>query len=133
MNPPQHFISRDSAGSGATEEGLTSRGGRNLRLPLGLALGSPIFPSGCEGRKILKKLFFNRKKRMLFRHPKHRGVPPALVTTHSFSHSYLLSTYSMPGMVLSFRGNPGESGLVSRGSQGLRSPLESRRGSLGAP
>ena len=25
------------------------------------------------------------------------------------------------------------SGLVSRGSQGLRSPLESRRGSLGAP
>ena len=29
--------------------------------------------------------------------------------------------------------SPGESGLVSRGSQGLRSPLESRRGSLGAP
>ena len=27
-------------------------------------------------------------------------------------------------------GSPGESGLVSRGSQGLRSPLESRRGSL---
>ena len=27
---------RDSAGSGATEEGLTSRGGRNLRLPLRL-------------------------------------------------------------------------------------------------
>ena len=30
-------------------------------------------------------------------------------------------------------GSPGESGLVSRGSQGLRSPLESRRGTLGAP
>ena len=30
-------------------------------------------------------------------------------------------------------GSPGVSGLVSRGSQGLRSPLESRRGSLGAP
>ena len=30
-------------------------------------------------------------------------------------------------------GSPGESGLVSRGSQGLRSPLESRRGSLGPP
>ena len=30
-------------------------------------------------------------------------------------------------------GSPGESGLVSRESQGLRSPLESRRGSLGAP
>ena len=29
--------------------------------------------------------------------------------------------------------SPGESGLVTRGSQGLRSPLESRRGSLGAP
>ena len=27
---------RDSAGSGATEEGLTSRGGRHLRLPLRL-------------------------------------------------------------------------------------------------
>ena len=30
-------------------------------------------------------------------------------------------------------GSPGESGLISRGSQGLRPPLESRRGSLGAP
>ena len=30
-------------------------------------------------------------------------------------------------------GSPGESGLVSRGSQGLRSPLESRCGSLVAP
>ena len=30
-------------------------------------------------------------------------------------------------------GSPGESGLVLRGSQGLRSPLESRRGSLGGP
>ena len=28
----------DSAGSGATEEGLTSRGGRNLRLPLRFGL-----------------------------------------------------------------------------------------------
>ena len=28
-------------------------------------------------------------------------------------------------------GSPGESGLVSRGSQALRSPLETRRGSLG--
>ena len=30
-------------------------------------------------------------------------------------------------------GSPGESDLVSRGSQGLRSPLESRQGSVGAP
>ena len=29
---------RDSAGSGAMEEGLTSRGGRNLRLPLRFGL-----------------------------------------------------------------------------------------------
>ena len=36
---------RDSAGSGATEEGLTSRGGRNLRLPLRPAgLGDPAHP-----------------------------------------------------------------------------------------
>ena len=31
-------VPRDSAGSGATEEGLTSRGGRNLRLPLRFGL-----------------------------------------------------------------------------------------------
>ena len=38
---------RDSAGSGATEEGLTSRGGRHLRLPLsfGLILSSPSPPT----------------------------------------------------------------------------------------
>lgn len=42
---------------------------------------------------------------MLLRQSKHREVPSALVTTHSFSHNYLLSTYSMPGMVLSFREN----------------------------
>ena len=35
--------------------------------------------------------------------------------------------------IMAIPGSPGESGLVSRGSQGLRSPLESRRGSLGAP
>ena len=34
---------RDSAGSGATEEGLTSRGGRNLRLPLRFGLRPHIF------------------------------------------------------------------------------------------
>lgn len=42
---------------------------------------------------------------MLLRQSKHREVPSALVTTYSFSHNYLLSTYSMPGMVLSFREN----------------------------
>ena len=59
--------SRDSAGFGAMEEGLIFRRGGNhvvfsrvaagfssydgdLRLPLGLALGSPIFPSSCEGK-----------------------------------------------------------------------------------
>ena len=40
---------RDSAGSGATEEGLTSRGGRNLRLPLrfGLRPQGPCIFSTC--------------------------------------------------------------------------------------
>ena len=33
----------------------------------------------------------------------------------------------------SITGSPGETGLVSRGSQGLRSPLESRRGFLEPP
>ena len=62
-------VPRDSAGSGATEEGLTSRGGRNLRLPLhfgqrpqgpcrvgtgesGLVLseeGNPACLSSCSG------------------------------------------------------------------------------------
>ena len=40
----------DSTGCGAMEEGLISSGRRNLRLPLGLALGSPIFASDCEGK-----------------------------------------------------------------------------------
>ena len=35
---------RDSAGSGATEEGLTSRGGRNLRLPLRFGLRQGLVP-----------------------------------------------------------------------------------------
>ena len=45
------------------------------------------------------------------------------------------TSYSSPGKAGSrgcIPGSPRESGLVSRGSQGLRSPLESRRGSLGA-
>ena len=37
---------RDSAGSGATEEGLTSRGGRHLRLPLRFGL-RPQGPCKC--------------------------------------------------------------------------------------
>lgn len=45
------------------------------------------------------------KESILFRYSKHTGVPPAFVTTHSFSHNYLLSIYSVPGMVLSFREN----------------------------
>ena len=39
---------RDSAGCGATEEGLTSRGGSNLRLPLRFGLrpqGNPEIPA----------------------------------------------------------------------------------------
>ena len=36
--PDKDGAPRDSAGSGATEEGLTSRGGRHLRLPLRFGL-----------------------------------------------------------------------------------------------
>ena len=43
---------RDSAGSGATEEGLTSRGGRNLRLPLRFVLRpqGPRTGKSCPAR-----------------------------------------------------------------------------------
>ena len=55
-----------------------------------------------------------------------------------FAHykiTYCVGTSEQPCSVTwgCIPGSPGESGLVSRGSQGLRSPLESRRGSLGAP
>ena len=51
----------------------------------------------------------------------------------SFAQSCRMICGTMALAVEVFRQKPGESGLVSRGSQGLRSPLESRRGSLGAP
>ena len=45
----------DSAGSGATEEGLTSRGGRHLRLPLrfGLRPQGPCRVGTGEGERVL--------------------------------------------------------------------------------
>ena len=62
----------------------------------------------------------------------------SLSTTNSQSLLKLMSIKSvMPSNPKAFdcvdhnRLWPGESGLVSWGSQGLRSPLESRRGSLG--
>ena len=33
-----------------SQSGLVSSYDGDLSLPLGLALGSPIFPSGCEGK-----------------------------------------------------------------------------------
>ena len=35
---------------GEGEEEGTGSGDGDLSLPIGLALGSPIFPSGCEGK-----------------------------------------------------------------------------------
>ena len=48
---------RDSAGSGATEEGLTSRGGRHLRLPLrfGLRLHGPCSVGTGESGLVLSE------------------------------------------------------------------------------
>ena len=43
---------RDSAGSGATEEGLTSRGGRHLRLPLRFGLR----PQGKEEKALFLRV-----------------------------------------------------------------------------
>ena len=49
--PPQPVsctvMTKGSAGRNAFRATLTVL---RLRLPLGLALGSPIFPSGCEGQ-----------------------------------------------------------------------------------
>ena len=52
------------------------------------------------------------------------------LTCDGFEMSFMSGSFSN---FIWLPGSPGESGLVSRGSQGLRSPLESRRGSLGAP
>ena len=46
----------ESQGRGSLRMAVTSRSEKkaeydgDLSLPLGLALGSPIFPSGCEGK-----------------------------------------------------------------------------------
>ena len=53
------------------------------------------------------------------------------MATHSSVLAWRIPGTGEPGGLPSM--SPGESGLVSRGSQGLRSPLESRRGSLGVP
>ena len=53
---------------------------------------------------------------------------------YSFFFFFFLNIYlPVPVLVAAWELFPGESGLVSRGSQGLRFPLESRHGSLGAP
>ena len=60
-----------------------------------------------------------------------RGSAEAVLGTSMFfsSETGMSGNFGSRGCI---PGSPGESGLVSRGSQGLRSPLESRRGSLGA-
>ena len=98
---------RDSAGSGATKEGLT-RG----------EAGSPGFysVSDSDHRVPAARVTAGPKR-------PHLGVCPG-------PNFPLQGRQGSRGCI---PGSPGESGLVTRGSQGLRSPLESRRGSLGAP
>ena len=48
-------MTRETRGFSRDAAGFSSYDG-DLRLPLGLALGSPIFPSGCEGTQSLLKL-----------------------------------------------------------------------------
>ena len=88
----------------------------DLRLPLGLALGSPIFPSS-ERESWGLRSSHGRAKRP------HLGVCPE-------PNIPLQGRQGSRGCI---PGSPGESGLISRASQGLCSPLESRPGSLGAP
>ena len=54
---PQVFLQRSVLASGSFQEWTVTRvaaafstSDGDLSLPLGLALGSPIFPSGCEGK-----------------------------------------------------------------------------------
>ena len=56
---------RDSAGSGATEEGLTSRGGRHLRLPL-RASDVKIAPASCQSppaQPVIRRMTRQRRLR----------------------------------------------------------------------
>ena len=46
---PHLGMTGESRGFSQGAEGFSSYDG-DLSLPLGLALGSPIFPSGCEGK-----------------------------------------------------------------------------------
>ena len=88
----------------------------DFRLPLGLAVGSPISHSSSEGNLGGSARVTAGPKRP------HQGVCPG-------TNIPLQGRQGSRGCISV---SPGESGLVSRGSQGLRSPLESRRGSLGA-
>ena len=86
-----------------------------LGMPLVLAHGSPIFYSSCEGEL---------------------GVAPDHCMANS-PHIGLCAEANIPlqgrqgsrGCIVD---SPGESGPVSNGSKVFRSPLESRRVSLGA-
>ena len=88
----------------------------DLMLPLGLALGSPIFPSGCEGKAGGCARVTAGPKRP------HLGVCPGPN----------IPLQGRQGSRRCIPGSPGESGLAWRGSKGLRFPLKSRHGSLGA-
>ena len=88
----------------------------DLRLPLGLALGSLISPRVARESWGCARVTAGPKR-------PHLGVCPG-------PNIPLQGRQGSRGCI---PGSTGDSGLVSKGSQGLRPFLESRRGSLGAP
>ena len=87
-----------------------------FRMPLVLAQGSPIFHSSFEGELGMLSSHCRANR-------PHLGLCPE---TNVPLQGRQGSRSCIPG-------SPGESVLISSGSKELRSPLESRRVSLGAP
>ena len=86
-----------------------------FRLPLLLAQGSPVFHSSCEGELGIALESLQEKR-------PHLGLCPGPNVPLQGSQ----------GSQVCITDTPRESGLMSKGSKGLRSPFESRRAPLGA-
>ena len=107
-------MKRERRGFSRVVAGFLSYNGK-FRLPLLLAQGSPVFHLSCEGELGIALVTAGQKRPYL-------GLCPG--------HNVRLQ--GGQGSRGCFPDAPGESVLVSRGSEGLRSPLELRRVSLGA-
>ena len=88
---------------------------RKFGLPLVLAQGSPNFHSSCEGELGVA--------------PDHCMANSPHIGLCAEANSPLQGRQGSRGCIVD---SPGESGPVSNGSKEFRSPLESRRVSLGA-